>query len=203
MGLVVSGRNREVQGRAFLVPHAAVVAGDHAKAILARRKIGVERLPAIAGVLPVAIHAFQLVAKEILLRSDETERCIVDLQIAHQRWQTHASRLQRRRVVDLAVGSDLLDVDRRREFVEGKMARIDDLYAFSRHEPQFAIGRLSYPRAVGASRRRTKPDTVRCIPNCRLNSMLRVGDPGVHFGSADAHEATGRVQPERTIVVFY
>ena len=31
---------------------------------------------------------------------------------------------------------------------------------------------------------------------------LRVGDPRVQFGPRDAHQAAGRVQPERTIVVL-
>ena len=54
------------QERAGFVPHAAVIAGDHAEAVVARREIGVERLPAIAGVLPVAILAFQLVREKRL-----------------------------------------------------------------------------------------------------------------------------------------
>ena len=83
--LVVGRSNGEIQERPRLVPHAAVIAGDDAEAVLAWRKIGVERLPTIAGVLPIAIPAFQLVAKEHLFRRDQAERRIVDLQIAHQR----------------------------------------------------------------------------------------------------------------------
>ena len=96
----------------------------------------------------------------------------------------------------------LLDVDRWREFVEGKMTGIDDLDAFSRQEPQLAIGRLRDGRTEGA-RRTQRPDAVRRIPNRRFNPALRVGDPRVQFGPRDAHQAAGRVQPERTIVVLY
>ena len=84
------------------------------------------------------------------------------------------------------------------------MTGIDHLDAFSRHEPQFAIGGLRDARTVGASRDAgAEPDAVRRIPNRRLNPTLRVGDPRVQFGPRDAHQAAGRVQPERTIVVLY
>ena len=57
------------------------------------------------------------------------------------------------------------------------------------------------PNLLAASR--AEPDAVRRIPNRRFNPALRVGDPRVQFGSRDAHQAAGRVQPERTIVVLY
>ena len=83
------------------------------------------------------------------------------------------------------------------------MVRIDDLYTFSRHKPEFAIGGLGDAGTIFASRSRTEPNTVRRIPNGRFNSSLRVGDPGVQFGPQDAHEAAVRVQPEGMIVVLY
>ena len=48
-----------------------------------------------------------------------------------------------------------------------------------------------------------EPDAVRRIPHGRFNPALRVGDPRVQFAARDAHEAAGRVQPERTVVVLY
>ena len=81
-GLVVGRSDGEIQECAGLVPHAAVIASHHAEAVVAGRKIVIEGLPAIAGVLPIAIPAFQLVAKKHLLRRDEAERRVVDLQIA-------------------------------------------------------------------------------------------------------------------------
>jgi len=86
-GLVVRRGDGKIEKCAGLVPHAAVIAGAHAEAVVTRRNIAIVRLPAIAGVLPVALPAFQLVAEEYLLLRDETERRIFDLQIAHQRGQ--------------------------------------------------------------------------------------------------------------------
>src|SRR6267142_123896 len=86
-GLIVRWSDGKIQERAGLVPDSAVIAGTHAKAVVAWRNIAVVRLPAIAGVLPIAIPAFQLVAEKYLFLRDEAERRIVDLQIAHQRGQ--------------------------------------------------------------------------------------------------------------------
>ena len=72
-GLVVGRRDREIEVRAGFVPHAAVVAGDDAEAVIARRQVGVEGLPPIAGVLPIAIVALQHVAEAHLLRCDEAQ----------------------------------------------------------------------------------------------------------------------------------
>jgi len=112
--LPVRGCDGEIERRAFLVPDAAVVARDDAEAVGAGIEIGVERLPTIARVLPVGIAAFQPVAEAILLGDDETERGVVDLQVAHERWQPHL----RRDVIRLAIGDDLLDVHWRGPFVE-------------------------------------------------------------------------------------
>ena len=60
-GLIVRRGDGKIEGRAGLVPHAAVIAGHHAEAVIAWRKIVIERLPFIADVLPVGIVAFQLV----------------------------------------------------------------------------------------------------------------------------------------------
>ena len=92
-GLVVGRRDRKIQERARFVPHAAVVGCYDAEAVVAGRKIGIERLPAIAGVLPIAIVAFELVAKPHLFRRDEAERCIVDLQIARSAGASATARL--------------------------------------------------------------------------------------------------------------
>src|SRR5271165_3371665 len=83
------------------------------------------------------------------------------------------------------------------------MMRIDDLDAFSRHEPQFAVGGLRDTRTVGAGRARADPDTVLGTPNRRFDPALRVDDPCVQFRPPDAHEAAGRVQPQRTIIILY
>ena len=123
-----------------------------------------------------------------------------NIQVAHSRW---SSRKPCETSYDLAVGCDLLDVDRRRELVDDKMMGIDDLNAFSRHEPQFAVGGLRDGRTEVGGRNRMEPDAVGRIPHGRFNPALRVGDPRVQFAARDAHEAAGRVQPERTVVVLY
>src|SRR5262249_14964072 len=87
--LVVRGGDGKVQGGACLGPHPAVVAGDHPEAIVTRRETAVERLPPIAGFLPVAIPAFQLVTKEDLLGRDKAWRGVVDLEVPNESGQGH------------------------------------------------------------------------------------------------------------------
>src|SRR5262245_52268974 len=52
-GLVIRRVDGKIEGRAGLVPYAAVVAGAHAKSVVAWRKIVVESLPARSGFLPI------------------------------------------------------------------------------------------------------------------------------------------------------
>src|SRR5215468_560610 len=80
-GLVVGRVDRKIEGCAGFVPHAAVVQGDYAEAVIARRKIRIKRLPPIPGLDPVAIVAFELVFELILLRHDKTKGGVVDLKI--------------------------------------------------------------------------------------------------------------------------
>src|SRR6266436_9372165 len=81
-GLVIGRSDGEIEVGAGLVPHAAVVTSHDAEAVVAGRKIRVEGLSAIAGVLPIGVVAFQLVTKEYFLRRDQTERRVVYFQIA-------------------------------------------------------------------------------------------------------------------------
>jgi hypothetical protein len=78
-GLIVRRGDGKIEGCAGLVPHAAVIAGDDTEPVIAWRKIVIERLPVIAGVLPVGIMTFQLDAKADLLRRDQAESGIVNL----------------------------------------------------------------------------------------------------------------------------
>lgn len=68
-----------------------------------------------ADVLPIAIPALQFVAKEYLLRRDEAERGVVNLQIAYEWRQAHLGGSHRRRIVGLVIYDDLLDVQRAAE----------------------------------------------------------------------------------------
>src|SRR5262249_34880043 len=124
-GLVIRRCDGEIQECAGLVPHTAVIGSAHVESVVARRKIGIERLPPSAGVLPIAVVAFQLVTKTYLLWRGEAERRVVDFQIAYQRRQLHLPIRSGSYIVVLAVSRDLFDVYRRRNAVEGKVARID------------------------------------------------------------------------------
>ena len=131
--LVVRRRDREIERRALLVPHPAVVAGDHAEPVAARRKIRVLRLAHADHLSPVVILAFQLVPEANLLGRDQAESGVLDVQIASPRRQAHARDGRPRQVVAMtpAVRDDLLDEDGRREVVDRQMPGIDDLDAFS------------------------------------------------------------------------
>src|SRR5262249_33533158 len=130
-------RDRKLEDVAGLVPHATVVAGDDAEAIGARRQVAVWLLPPVAHVHPVAIPAIELYLEPVLLGDDETERGVVDLQIARQRRQPHAA-IRSRGVCD-PVSRDLFDVHGWRKLVERKMARIDHAQAVRRNKPQSPI----------------------------------------------------------------
>src|SRR5208282_5823504 len=73
-GLEPGGGHTEGYSGTFLVPDAVIVARDHAKAVICRRKIGVERLTACSRILPFRVVTFQFVAKAHLLRSYEAQR---------------------------------------------------------------------------------------------------------------------------------
>ena len=130
--LIVCGCDRELQRIALLVPHPAVVACDYAEAVGPRRQVGILSLTVIHHLSPVGILPLQLVLEMNLVRRGEAESGVVDLQIASSRRQTHARTCRARQVlpIHLVVGYDLLDVDRRRELIEGKMMGIDHLDAF-------------------------------------------------------------------------
>ncbi len=120
-----------------------------------------------------------------LLRRGEAESSVVDLQIASSRRQTHARSRRARQVlpVNLVIRDNLLNVNWRRGLVGSKMARIDDLYAFSGHEPDSAIVGLRNTRTVRAGRSLAEPDAVSRVPHRGCNSPLRVGDPRVQLAS--------------------
>ncbi len=90
---------------------------------------------------------------------------------------------------------------RRRQFIEGKVTRIDDTDAVTRQEPQFAICGLGDSRAVAATDR-TAQHSIRTIENRGPNAPLGIDDPRVQLRPLDAHQATGHVQPKRVVVVL-
>src|SRR5262249_12156512 len=151
------------------IPHAAVVARDGMEAVMARRKVVVERVTTRSDVLPVAVPAaFELDAKPILFWRDQAERRVVDLQIARQRGQTDASIGALIRIVRLSVGDNLLDVHRRRKCVGEKVPRIDHADAILANEPQSSIRALGDLRTEPAGKG-TASYSVRTVENHYLN----------------------------------
>src|SRR5262249_26026695 len=108
--LIVGGCNDEVDGCTCLVPDTAVVGRSDAESVLSRRKIGVERLSAVAHIPPVAIEALELVAKSHLFGRHQAQCGVIDLQIVDTRRQAYRSTGILRRVVRLAVGDDVLNL---------------------------------------------------------------------------------------------
>src|SRR5262249_15459264 len=165
---------------------------------------GVERLPAGAGVLPVAVPAFQLVAEKDLLRNREAQGRVLDLEVAHKRRGAEASS---HLLVVSAGGGDLLCLYRLGKRVDRNVKRIEHARAVLRHEPQPSILRLRDLRNI-ASGVVAEPDAVGAVENGRLETPtglfapLRRGGPGVQLGAGDAHQAAGHVQPERAGVVL-
>src|SRR5262249_4672309 len=148
-----------------------VVAGDHPETVVAGCKVRVVRVARVGWHLPLVVLAIELDAKLYLLRCAQAESGVGDLQVASARGQMQIRHSSARQVLPLnrVVSNDLLDAHGRKDFVDGKMTRIDDLDTFSCHEPQFAVGGLCDARAIFASRRRTESDTVGRVPNGHLN----------------------------------
>src|SRR5258705_96036 len=111
--LVENRRNREVDERAFFVPHAAVVAGRHAESVIHWREVRVVRVAWVDGHAPVAVLPLELDPEAHLFRHGQAQRGVVDDEISDARRQPQAPAAGCGRVVDLAVRGDLLDVHRR------------------------------------------------------------------------------------------
>ena len=69
---------------ALFVPDAVVVAGDHAKVIRPWPKVVVKRLTPGSRFLPGIVPALEAIAKEDLLRSDEAEAHVIDLDVSSE-----------------------------------------------------------------------------------------------------------------------
>src|SRR5208283_5083434 len=136
-GLVPGRIDRKIEGRACLVPHAAVIAGHHAEAVVTWLEVRILHFAFVDDLLPVSILAFQLEAKMDLVWVDQAEGGIFDLEIASQRGQAQV----RRGFVFLAICRNLLDVYRRCEFVDGNVTRIDRADAVAWQEPYPSIRR--------------------------------------------------------------
>src|SRR5262245_37303605 len=82
VGLVVRWRYGKIQPCRVAVPDAVTVACNYAEGVIPGRQIRVERLPASAGVVQVAIIAVEAITKFHLLRNQECRRTVVNLHIS-------------------------------------------------------------------------------------------------------------------------
>jgi hypothetical protein len=174
-GLVIRGGHRELEGVPLFVPHAAVVAGHDTEAVCARREVRVLNVSLVDDLPPVVVLALQPVLEADLLRRDEAERRVVDLQIAHARRESNAGHGHIAGHVlppDIVIGDQPLDMHRCSDGVGRKVPRVDDLDALSHDEPQLAIRRPGRMRTIGGGRRR--PRVSRHRPHPRASSGCNV-----------------------------
>ncbi len=75
VGLIICRGDGEIERVTGIVPHAAVVAGDHPEAVVARRKIGILHFPLVDDILPITVLPLQLVLEMNFLRRDEVSQC--------------------------------------------------------------------------------------------------------------------------------
>ncbi len=197
--LPVRGSDEELERRALLVPDAAVVRGDHAETVVAGVEVAVERLAAIAGLLPVGVSTFELVAKPVEFGRDEAERGVVDLEIAHERRQAQ----RRRRIVGPSVRDDSLDMNRRRLIVVWQVAGVDRRHAIATREQHLPVLRDGQVRRVAAQMIRTE-GTIRCVQHQRPDggrrpAAVHCSGPRVQVSAGDPHHRALRVDPRRAI----
>ena len=196
--LVIRRRDREGQRCAGLVPHTTVVACHDAEAVGARWQVRILHLSIVDDLLPVGVLSFEHVTEPHLLRGGQAERRVVDREVAQTRWEPQPVR----RVVDLVVGSDSLNVHRWRTFVERQMMRIDDADADITHKPQLAIRGFCDDRVI-AGREPMAGHSVGPVENGRMDRLLWMGGPGVQLRPTNTYEATGQIQPDRTGVILH
>ena len=74
-------RHIEIQHCTGIIPNAVVITGHYVKRVMARAKLRVIRLTTCAYVVPIAIHAIELVTKQHPLRNGKAQGGVVNLQI--------------------------------------------------------------------------------------------------------------------------
>src|SRR5829696_4908716 len=113
-------------------PDAVVVAGDDQEAVRARPQVRVIGHAPVAAVNPILVEAFELVAVAHLLRRDEAEARVVEVEAAPARRQAQVGRRRHR----LAVDAHLLDDGGRRLRVGGHVLGVDGRDALDGREPE-------------------------------------------------------------------
>src|ERR1700690_886316 len=193
-GLEPGGGHAEGQSCAFLVPDAVVVAREHAKAVISRTKIGVERLTPCSWILPFRIATLQLVAKAHFLRSYEAQRRIVNFEITSQGRKTKA--ISRRR--GFVVGNNLFDVYWRWYRIAVQVSWVDHLDDVLICEPQSSVRRLG---CVRPERSRHRLGTVKHVKeSCRHRRIGRF-PPSLQLRIRDRNKSACRVKPKGSFSV--
>src|SRR5713226_8554243 len=100
LGLVEKRLQVKAKRGPFGVPDAVIIAGYDPETILTWRKLGVISHAARAGLHPIAIVAFQLVFEPHPQRDQETQGCVMKLQIVRSRFQRNVLAWRERFLVD-------------------------------------------------------------------------------------------------------
>ncbi len=188
----------EVQGVAARIPQAVVVGGRNTEAVTPGRKVGIEGLVAVAGVLPTCIHPFQPVAEPHALRAGKADRVVADAQTVGPFGQVQAVLTRVRPVVGDHVG----DEDLRRGGVAVGLLGIEPGQALVGGEPEQAIGRGDR----GRHRAGLLGDAGQAI-----HDVVQAQRGADHAGAqaaqqclpADLHDAAIAVQPEGVVTVAH
>ena len=112
------------------------------KRVAARRNVAVVRRPAIAGIDPVAIVAFELVLEAHLFGRKKTQAGVTDCEVAASRLRVGLPGRSEHR----AVNGDVFDVDGRRERVGRNRSWVHDADTDRPGEPDAAVAGLCTPR---------------------------------------------------------
>src|SRR5208283_6247792 len=118
-----------------------------------RRQVRVLRPAAVDDFSPVLVLPLQLESEMHLLRDNQAQGRVVNLEIAHPRrqlWMRGRCMAGQVLPIGLAIGDDLLDVYRRRSLIELEAMRIDDTDALFDAKPEFPVQRLCNRRAETA-----------------------------------------------------
>src|SRR6202142_4136866 len=193
-GLEPGGGDAEGQSCAFLVPDAVVVARDHTKAVIARTKIGVERLSPYSMILPFLIATPQLVSKAYLLRSYEAQRRIVNFEITSQGRKAKAISRRKRFVV----GNNLFNVHWRRCRIAVQVGWVDHLHDVFICEPQSSIRR---PGCIWPERSRHRLGAVKHVKKSGVHHRIGRFPPSLQLRIWDRNKTARRVKPKGSVLV--
>ncbi|MCG3159368.1 MAG: hypothetical protein JMDDDDMK_00354 [Acidobacteria bacterium] len=190
-------RHDDAQAAAFGVPEAVAVGRDHRERVFARRNVRVISQPARPGVHPVRVQAFELVLEADLFGFDETERGVVDFEIALAR---RDSRLIAE-IHQLAIQQTLFDHHRRRVRIGRDGFGINHRHALLGRKPQFAVARADARRLIAAVAFRVEHPVALAVNN-RIDCANPAVGEIVELPAAHAIDAQVATHPEIATRVF-